>query len=195
MADILEYKTATDFEKHILWQYNNAPALNSLMQSKQAWYDVNHNNFWNDYINNVLNIATANEYGLSVWGAILQVPRTYIVNGVEETVDIEMYRNIIRARMLLLRTRATVPDINYFLKKIFGKYGNAYVIDNNNMSITYHFNFSLSNLQVAIMQSVILLPRPAGVKLVIVAAGNNVFGFNGSGAYPFDQAPFASYIR
>lgn len=195
MADILEYKTATDFEKHILWQYNNAPALNSLMQSKQAWYDVNHNQFWNDYINNVLNIATANEYGLSVWGAILQVPRTYIVNGVEETVDIEMYRNIIRARMLLLRTRATVPDINNFLKKIFGKYGNAYVLDNNDMSITYHFNFALSNLQVAIMQSVILLPRPAGVKMVIVAAGNNVFGFNGSGAYPFDQAPFASYIR
>lgn len=195
MEDILEYKTATDFEKHILWQYNNAPALNSLMQSKQNWHDINHNNFWNDYINNVLNIATANEYGLSVWGAILQIPRTFIVNGVEETVDIEMYRNIIRARMLLLRTRATVPDINNFLNVIFEKYGNAYVIDNYDMTITYKLNFNLSALQIAILNTIPLLPRPAGVKMIIVTTGGQVFGFNGSGAYPFDQAPFASYIR
>lgn len=178
MSDILEYKTATDFEKHILWQYNNAPAINSLMQSKQDWYDVNHNNYWNDYINNVLNIATANDYGLSIWGAILQVPRTFIVNGNEETLDTEMYRNLIRARMLLLRTRATVPDINSFLKVIFGKYGTAYVLDNNDMTITYRFNFNLSPLQVAIMQTIDLLPRPAGVKMIIVSVGGKVFGFN-----------------
>lgn len=177
MADILEYTTATDFEKHILWQYNNAPAINSLMQSKQDWYDVNHNNYWNDYINNVLNIATANDYGLSIWGALLQIPRTFIVNGNEETLDTEMYRNLIRARMLLLRTRATVPDINNFLKVIFGKYGSAYVIDNHNMSITYRFNFALSNLQVAILQTVSLLPRPAGVKMVLIQS-SDVLGFN-----------------
>ena len=195
MSDILEYKTAIDFEKHILWQYNNSPAINSLMKSKQAWYDVNHNNFWNDYIKNVLNISTANEYGLTIWGSILQIPRTFMVNGVETTVDIEMYRNIIKARMLLLRTRATVPDINSFLKKIFGKYGKAYVTDNNDMTITYKFGFNLSSLQVAIIQSISLLPKPAGVKMVVMATGNKVFGFNGSNAYPFDQAPFVSYLR
>lgn len=178
MADILEYKTATDFEKHILWQYNNAPALNSLMQSKQSWYDVNHNNYWNDYINNVLNIATANDYGLSIWGAILQIPKVFLVNGVEETVDTEMYRNIIRARMLLLRTRATVPDINHFLKTVFGKYGNAYVVDNNNMTITYRLSFVLSPLQISILNTVSLLPKPAGVKFIIVQTGSDVFGFN-----------------
>lgn len=195
MADILEYTTQTDFEKHILWQYNNAPAINSLMQTKQNWYDINHNNYWNDYIKDVLNISSANDYGLAIWGAILQIPRVFIVNGNEETLDKEMYRNLIKARMLLLRTRATVPDINNFLKIIFSKYGTAYVIDNNDMTITYRFNFNLSALQIAIMQTIPLLPRPAGVKMIIVTLGGKVFGFNGSNAYPFNQAPFASYIR
>lgn len=178
MSDILEYKTATDFEKHILWQYNNAPALNSLMQSKQDWYNVNHNNFWNDYINNVLKISTANDYGLSIWGSILQIPRTFLVNGVETTVDTEQYRMLIQARMLLLRTRATLPEINEFLKFVFGKYGKAYVIDNNDMTITYRFSFTLTPLQISILQTIPLLPKPAGVKYIIVQTGGDVFGFN-----------------
>lgn len=194
MADILEYTTATDFEKHILWQYNNAPALNSLMQSKQAWYDTNHNNFWNDYIKNVLNISTANDYGLSIWGSILQIPRTFLVNGNEETVDIEEYRTLIQARMLLLRTRATLPEINEFLKFVYGKYGKAFVVDNNDMTISYMFSFQLTNLQIAILQTIPLLPKPAGVKISIFSSNGVVFGFNGSNAYPFDQAPFASYL-
>ena len=97
--------------------------------------------------------------------------------------------------MLLLRTRATVPDINKFLNKIFGKYGKAYIQDNNDMTISYRFSFNLTDLQIAIMQTIPLLPQPAGVKIVIVPLGGKVFGFNGSNAYPFDQAPFASYLR
>lgn len=195
MTDILEYKTAIDFEKHILWQYNNAPALNSLMENKQNWYDINNNQYWNDYIKDVLNISTANDYGLSIWGSILQIPKTFLVNGVEETIDTEMYRNIIQARMLLLRTRATLPEINEFLKYVFGKYGKAYVVDNNDMTISYMFSFVLSALQIAIIQTIPLLPKPAGVKMIIVSSGNKVFGFNGSNAYPFNQAPFAAYLR
>jgi hypothetical protein len=63
------------------------------------------------------------------------------------------------------------------------------------MTITYRFNFNLTALQIAIMQTIPLLPRPAGVKMIIVSLGGKVFGFNGSNAYPFNQAPFASYIR
>ena len=177
MTRILEYKTATDFEKHILWQYNNAPAINTIMKSKQAWYDINHNKFWNDYISDVLNISTANDYGLSIWGSILQIPRTFLVNGVETTISTEQYRRIIQARMLLLRTRATLPEINKVLKFLFESYGNAYVIDNNDMTISYRFSFILTDLQKTIMQTIPLLPKPAGVKATILVS-NEVFGFN-----------------
>lgn len=190
---IIEYNPSIDFSKHIFWQYNNAPAFNQLIQSKQNWYDINQTQFWNDWVKNVLNIKTANDYGLSVWGALLKIPRTYLINGENQSLTTEQYRAVILARMRLLKMRATVPEINKLLKFLFSDYGKAYVIDNKNMTMTYRFNFKLTDLQLAVLQNVTLLPRPAGVKIVIVALGNTVFGFNGSGE-PFNQAPFASYI-
>ena len=192
---ILNYDPSVDLTKHIFWQYNNAPAINSLINAKQNWFNRNQTEFWNDWVKNVLNITTANDYGLSIWGALLQVPRVYNVEGDDITLTTNQYRTVLLARLKLLHTRATVPEINKLLKFLFGQYGKAYVVDNFDMTITYRFNFNLSALQLAVLQNVTLLPRPAGVQAVIVASDNVVFGFNGSGAQPFDNAPFATYIH
>lgn len=191
---IVEYNPTIDFEKHIFWQYNNAPAINSLTQAKQQWYDLNQTQFWNDWVSNVLNIQTANDYGLAIWGGLLQIPRTYLVNGENITLTTNQYRTVILARLKLLKMRVTVPEINKLLQFLFGQYGKAYVIDNYDMTMTYRFNFNLTDLQLAVLQNVTLLPRPAGVKIEIITLGDKVFGFNGSGE-PFDQAQFASYIH
>lgn len=195
MTKIFNYTPDIDFEKHIFWQYNNAPAINALVNQKQEWYATNHSGFWIDWITNVLNLSTANDYGLAIWGLLLQVPRTYVVNGQSMTLTTAQYRGVLKARLRLQNMRATVPEINKLLKDLFGSYGRAYVIDNLDMTMTYHFNFNLTDLQIAVLQNVALLPRPAGVEILIVALGNDVFGFNGSDALPFNQAPFASYIR
>lgn len=195
MANIFEYNPQTDLTKHIFWQYNNAPAFTSLVNSKQGWFNTNHVNYWQDWVANVLNIQTANDYGLSIWGILLGVPRTYDVNGSEVSLNTEQYRTVILARLRLIKMRGTIPEINSLLKFLFSKYGKAYVVDNYNMTMTYHFDFNLTALQIAVLTSITLLPRPAGVKIALVAAGDEVFGFNGSGAYPFDQAPFASYLK
>lgn len=195
MSTIFNYSPDIDFQKHIFWQYNNAPALNSLVNQKQQWYLTNHSNFWNNWVKNVLNIQTANDYGLSIWGLLLGVPRNYIVNGETLTLTTSQYRTVILARMQLIKMRGTVPEINKLLKLLFGQYGKAYVIDNHDMTMTYHFNFNLTDLQIAVLNNVKLLPRPAGVNILLVALGNDVFGFNGSGALPFNQAPFATYIH
>lgn len=192
---ILNYDPSVNLTKHIFWQYNNAPAINSLINAKQNWFNINQTEFWNNWVNDVLNITTANDYGLSVWGALLQVPRVYLVNGTNTSLTTNQYRTVLLARLRLLHTRATVPEINKLLKFLFGKYGKAYVIDNLNMTITYKFNFNLSALQLAVLQTVNLLPRPAGVQAIIEAYDGTVFGFNGSNAQPFDQAPFATYIH
>lgn len=195
MTTILNYDPSVDLTNHIFWQYNNAPNLNSLINSKQNWFNINQTEFWENWINNVLNIQTANDYGLSIWGALLQIPRVYNVSGEDIALTTNQYRTVILARLRLLKTRATVPEINKLLKFLFGKYGKAYVTDNYNMTITYHFNFKLSDLQLAVLQNVTLLPRPAGVEVLIALLDKDVFGFNGSGAQPFDNAPFANYIR
>jgi hypothetical protein len=195
MTTILEYNPNVDLEKHIFWQYNNSQAITSLINAKQTWINKNQIEFWNNWVSNVLNIKTANDYGLSIWGALLQVPRVYNVNGEDLTLTTNQYRTVILARLRLLHTRATVPEINKLLKFLFGQYGKAYVIDNYNMTMTYHFNFRLTDLQLAVLQNVTLLPRPAGVQVLIAIIDEDVFGFNGSGAQPFDNAPFANYIR
>lgn len=58
----------------LLWQYNDAEALTSLINQKQEWYDENQTQFWTDWYNNVFNLQTCNEFGLSVWSIILNVP-------------------------------------------------------------------------------------------------------------------------
>lgn len=195
MATIFEYDPSIDFRKHVFWQYNNAPAINSLVNSKQNWYNTNHVEFWQSWVANVMDITTANDYGLSIWGILLGIPRTYDVGGVNTSLTTEQFRAVILARLKLLHMRCTVPEINSLLKFLFGKYGKAYVVDNFDMTMTYHFDFNLSPLQIAVLQNVTLLPRPAGVKVSIVSLGDDVFGFNGSNAYPFDQARFAQYLK
>ncbi len=195
MANIFEYNPSIDLLKHIFWQYNNAPAFNSLINSKQNWYDENQKKFWNDWVKNVLNISSANDYGLAIWGILLGIPRIYVVNGEDVSLTKNQYKKVILARLKLINMRCTVPEINELLKFLFGEYGKAYVVDNHDMTITYRFNFNLSPLQIAVLQNVTLLPRPAGVKAIIVTFGNNVFGFNNSNAYPFDQARFAKYLK
>lgn len=195
MANIYQYDPSIDLLKHIFWQYNNAPAFNSIINAKQSWFNTNQTKYWQDWVNNVLNITTANDYGLAIWGILLGIPRTYLVGGNSMSLSTDQYRAVILARLRLIKMRATVPEINNLLQFLFGKYGKAYVIDNHNMSMTYHFDFNLTPLQITVLQNVTLLPRPAGVEISIVALGDDVFGFNGSKALPFDQARFASYLH
>lgn len=194
MANIFEYNPSIDLLKHIFWQYNNAPAFNSLINSKQNWYDENQKNFWDDWIENFLNINTANDWGLAIWGILLSIPRNYMVNGVNTALSKNQYKKVILARLKLLHMRGTIPEINELLKFLFGEYGKAYVIDNFDMTLTYRLDFNLTELQIAVLQSITLLPKPAGVKIQLVALNNNVFGFDGSNAKPFDQARFANYL-
>lgn len=195
MTTIFEYDPSIDLTKHIFWQYNNAPAINSIVNFKQEWYNINQVQYWQDWVKNVLNITTANDYGLAIWGILLGIPRTYLVNGENLSLTTDRYRTVILARLKLLKMRGTIPEINSLLKFLFGKYGKAYVTDNFDMTLTYHFDFNLTALQMAVLQNVTLLPKPAGVEVNVVALGDDVFGFNGSGAYPFNQARFAQYLR
>ncbi len=193
MSNIFEYNPTVDLKKHVFWQYNNSANINSLVNQKQDWYTENQRFFWDDWIKNVLTLSTANDYGLAIWGNLLQVPRTWKVNGENITLTTQMYRTLLIARLRLLRIRGTVEEINSLLNFLFADSGRAWVVDNHNMTITYRFDFPLTDLQLEILRNLTLLPRPAGVEMQVVAVGNDVFGFNGSGAQPFNQAPFAVY--
>lgn len=58
----------------LLWQYNTAPNIQSLSDSKQLWYDVYQTSFWAAWYNDVFNLVTAEAFGLAVWSIILDLP-------------------------------------------------------------------------------------------------------------------------
>lgn len=191
MAKIFEYENCIDFEKHLLWQYSNSENLKALLLQKQAWYDENHKVFWNIWIKNVLKIAGANDFGLAIWGNLLQVARTYEVNGKMVSLDTEQYRLLLNGRLLYLKMNGSVPSTNKYLKLMFGKIGRAYVLDRFDMSLIYILEFRPCEKDLLVLNNTSALPRSAGVGYKIyVIPPKSVFGFYGSTLQGFGQAVF-----
>lgn len=191
MAKIFEYEKCMDFEKHLLWKYSNAENLKVLLLQKQAWYDKNHKDFWNNWRKNVLEIAGANDFGLAVWGNLLQVARTYDVNGKMVSLDTEQYRLLLNGRLLYFRMNGSISSINKYLKLMFEKVGRAYVLDKFDMSLVYVLEFRPCEKDLIVLNNTTALPQIAGVGYKIyVIPRKSVFGFWKSNLCGFGQAVF-----
>jgi hypothetical protein len=69
----------------ILWNRNVDVNLQTLFENKQAWYDENQTAFWTDWLTNVFNLRTANDFGCNVWAIILGLPLSIISPAVPNT--------------------------------------------------------------------------------------------------------------
>ncbi len=60
----------------ILWQYNEAENLLSLLNQKQSWYDTNQTEFWERWYTEIFNLPGTDFsfFGAAVWSIILGVP-------------------------------------------------------------------------------------------------------------------------
>lgn len=184
----------------LLWRFNTAPNLQSLVVAKQAWYDANQTQFWTDWFTNVFNIPTANDFGCAVWAIILGIPLAvvqqpdpekptfgfglFVTTGfynfnnsnfgvTQQTIiplTLEQKRLVLRLRYFQLISRGTVTQTNRFLKQLFADFGGAYVVDGLDMTCTYVFQFVLPSALQFVFSNYDLLPRPAGVSVTIVSA-------------------------
>ena len=187
----------------LLWQYNNAETLQSLLQQKQDWYDSSYTSFWTDWYNNVFNLETANEFGLTVWSIILDINFAIAPNirtdnniiGFENThrknffrsnfkpavnsdslLTIEQKRMVLRLRYLQLTSRGTVPEINRALTMLFGY--KVYIIDGYDMTNNYIvFTQPIPRDLEYILDNYDLIPRPAGVGVKRVVYSGDEIGF------------------
>jgi hypothetical protein len=194
-APIIDNKTIQVFDytvnllQALLWQYQNAPNIQALLQDKQTWYDENQTEFWTDFYTDIFNLETANAFGLSVWSIILgqpivfnnasnpgQVPwgfGTHNVNftqgnfaggaGNSYALPLIAARILLMLRYFQLVSSGTVPETNRMLAYVFKDYGPAWLEDNNDMTQTYKFNFALNAELNYIFKNIDILPRPAGV--------------------------------
>jgi hypothetical protein len=75
---IQSFDYSVDLLQALLWQYNEATAIQSLVGDKQDWYNMEQSDFWSEWYDDVFNLVTADTFGLSVWCIVLGVP--YFVN-------------------------------------------------------------------------------------------------------------------
>lgn len=188
-----------DFEENlinnVIWQYDNAEKLKGLIQSKNEYYSENLNQFWQAIVNDFLNINTATDWGLNLWGQILQKNRIYNVDGQTITISTELYRRLILGELQLLHSNGTIPEINQYLNFVFKNDENptfkSYAFDNNNMTIQYVLNFEPTQEELALIYARTILPTPAGVlDRIYILEQSKIFGFYGTGFQPWGQAPF-----
>lgn len=200
----------------ILWQYNDAVRLQSLLEDKSLWYETEHSEFWADWFVDVFDLRTANDFGLVVWAIILNVPLT-ITSGENENVDLwgfgefrrnfnrgnfapsstgirlttEQKRLVLQLRYFQLVTRGAVPEVNKFLAYVFKDMGRVYMLDGLDMTITYVFQFAPPPILLYVLENYDVLPRPAGVGVNYVVAVRDSFGF-GAFHRNFNRGTFGS---
>lgn len=79
----------------------------------------------------------------------------------------DAYRKLIMLKAMANITNCTIPNMNAMLMYMFGDSGRAYVRNDGGMVMTYVFEFELSTVELAIVQSSGALPSPAGITVHI----------------------------
>jgi len=215
-----------DVEKTIISQYQKIPRLVSLVTNMNQFLDPRAD--IEAFLTNIMDIETANGYGLDCLGKIAGISRllkitdtipawgfnitgaspqpykpfnyaVFNIKGATQNYMMadEIYRFIIQAKMLSNIVATTYPALDQVLKNLFPGRGDCYVIDNYDMSITYHFSFALTPVEQAIIAIPGILPKPAGVDdgLRPLPDPLKVFGFKitGAGTQPYKTFNYGAF--
>ena len=203
----MTYECNIDLTTALDWQRSNAEKLKSFIAAKQLWYQNNHCDFWNDWVVDVFNLATANEFGLSVWAVILdepvfgfteRSPIDYPAFGFNDPDDenffdgsfgvnsdvgyeftTEQIRSILQLKAYILHMSGSTRDTNAALKRIFGE-SQLVCLDGLDMTLTYLIQNEDIVSFIREIKSRDLLPRPAAVGVKLVNNANvESWGFGG----------------
>ena len=74
----IDNSIGADITRTITWQFDKATHLVGIINALRDFYDQSTKDLWDGVIGSVENIDKANDYGLSVWGKILNVRRTIV---------------------------------------------------------------------------------------------------------------------
>ena len=185
-----------DYWDTILSQFANSPVLTTLIGNMDAYLDQTEN--LDAFYDLIFNVATAQGYGLDIWGKIvnvsriLDVPGTAAYFGVEEAgiganpfntqpfysgsqlttnfiLSDSAYRVLIYAKALANICDGSIPSINQILLRLFPNRGNCFVTDGLDMTMAYTFQFTLTPVELAIVAQSGALPKPTGVSATVIS--------------------------
>lgn len=184
-----------NYQGTIISQYASALTLTQLIANLNTYLDPGPD--LDNFYNYVWNVATAQGFGLDIWGKIVGVGRTlqvpagqyfgfdegndhsnyktfgfgvfFSVNAATDVVVLsdEAYRTLIMVKAFSNISDLTAKNVNALLNILFAGRGLCYVSDDGGMQMTYHFDFTLQPFEIAILTNSGAVPRPAGVALII----------------------------
>lgn len=183
----------------IISQYGNSPAIDGIIESTADAIDPTLD--FQSFFDLIWNVVTAQGYGLDVWGRIVGVSRTIQIVGTVDYLGFEeagdpgfqpfdtapffsgesvtsnfdlsdtAFRTLIFAKALSNICDGSIKAINQLLINLFPNRGNCFVRDNLDMTFTYVFQFVLSAVELAIVQTSGVLPKPTGVSFDVSQEG------------------------
>lgn len=108
--------------KTVLWQYDRAVRLLSVMKHMQVLYHCAVEQFWDFWREKVLSIETCGAFGCSVWGVFLGVPRPVVKgkDGKDRLIATTVYRKLLKGTFYLMKASSTFEDILGYLEIVFG---------------------------------------------------------------------------
>ena len=199
----------------MLWADSSGDKWQRYLEIKTALADERNMLFWREWARDVLDVDTANEFGLSMWSRILDISLgsesgetptsvpfgfdpfgfnfgngNFSASSSGNVLNLEQMRLVIKLRLYQITGSKSANDINSFFEEIFGA-GEVYVIDNLNMTMSYYFSTDPSQDIRYILLNYDLLPRPAGVKVNWSSYAEPAFGF-GPYSKNFDNGNFGA---
>lgn len=147
----------------------------------------------------IVNIYTATGISLDRWGRILGIGRVIhdAETGTELNLADEDFRQLLLYKAMANIAATEAAALNALLLQlvntgIAGLPRKAYVLPVDTMVVRWVFENFLTDTQSAVFKAAGTLARGAGVGWELYAVNPmQVFGFDGSGMQPFNQAPFA----
>lgn len=179
-------------EKTIISQYDQSQTIRALID---FWnQNLSVDDLLSEIVATCLNIETARGFGLDIIGRIVGIERTLVLSGEQQYFGFnqgevwqpfnqapfyrgqptgsayrpsdDVYRRMIKAKALINISRMTVPSVNFILMTLFSGRGNVYVVENAAMDWTCKFEFALTGIDRAILNSA-ALPQPASTTITI----------------------------
>lgn len=208
-----------NIERTLASQYANSPTLVQLVRNFNQYIDPSAD--IDAFVSNVMDVTTAQGFGLDIWGRIVGVSRNIkvtaaLVNfGFSEGVDYQpfgqaplyagssssvyslsddAFRKLILVKALSNISDCTAASFNQLLQNLFAGRGRCYVQDTGGMAMRYVFEFDLLPYEASIIANSGAFPRPAGVSAnVLGVTPSKTFGFSESGSFqPFGQGSLMS---
>ena len=172
--------TWADISRAITWQYDNASKLIGMLNVFTDFFNASTAQLWNYFRLGVVDIKEADDFGLAIWGKILNCHRpTITIRGVQRPLSADVYKAVLKARFRILNGNASLESycehINYAFR------GNLKITDGLDMSLVFTIkdDNDLTEEEVALITDFpdVAFVFPAGVR-DNVHCDDAVFGFD-----------------